>query len=131
MLPEALSNGLCSLKPDEDRLCLVCDMSINDDGTVTRARFDAAVMRSQARLTYQQVWDWIVSGRGEIRPGATAVSASLRDLYGLYKALRKARSRRGAIISSYSVWRKKACAKRFHPGALITATSSRTSCRIS
>jgi ribonuclease R len=97
MLPEALSNGLCSLKPDEDRLCLICDMSIADDGTVTRARFDAAVMRSQARLTYQQVWDWIVSGRGEIRPGATAVSDSLRDLYGLYKALRKARSRRGAI----------------------------------
>ena len=97
MLPEALSNGLCSLKPDEDRLCLVCDMSINEAGAVTRARFDAAVMRSQARLTYDQVWDWIVSGQAEIRPGAAAVSASLRDLYGLYKALRRARTRRGAI----------------------------------
>jgi ribonuclease R len=97
MLPEALSNGLCSLKPDEDRLCLVCDMSIDDSGKVTRSRFDAAVMRSQARLTYQQVWDWIVSGDKEIRPGAAAVSASLKDLYGLYKALRRARTRRGAI----------------------------------
>jgi len=97
MLPEALSNGLCSLKPDEDRLCMVCDMSIGPDGKVTRSRFDTAVMRSQARLTYQQVWDWLVSGRDEIRPGAAAVSASLKDLYGLFKALRKARSLRGAI----------------------------------
>jgi ribonuclease R len=97
MLPEALSNGLCSLKPEEDRLSLVCDMSINESGKVTRARFDAAVIRSHARLTYQQVWDWIVSGEREIRPGAAGVSASLKDLYGLYKALRKARTRRGAI----------------------------------
>jgi ribonuclease R len=97
MLPEALSNGLCSLKPDVDRLCLVCDMSINDSGVVTRARFDAAVMKSQARLTYQQVWDWLVSGKELIRPAATEVSTSLKDLYGLYKALRRARTRRGAI----------------------------------
>ena len=55
MLPEALSNGLCSLKPDVDRLCLVCDMSIDNSGNVTRSRFEAAVMRSQARLTYEQV----------------------------------------------------------------------------
>ena len=97
MLPEALSNGLCSLKPDEDRLCLVADMSINDKGVVTRTRFDAAVMRSQARLTYQEVWDWIVSGKEQIRPDTKDVSASLHVLYGLYRALRKARSRRGAI----------------------------------
>jgi ribonuclease R len=97
MLPEALSNGLCSLRPEEDRLCLVCDMSINEAGKVTRSRFDAAVMRSQARLTYDQVWEWIVSGKREIRPGAAAVSDSLRDLYGLYKALRRARTQRGAI----------------------------------
>ena len=97
MLPEALSNGLCSLNPDVDRLCVVCDMSIDNRGVVTRSRFDTAVMRSQARLTYNQVWDFLVSGRKEIRPGMTEVSASLRDLYGLYKALRKARTRRGAI----------------------------------
>ena len=97
MLPEALSNGLCSLKPDVDRLCMVCDMSINDSGQVVRSRFDTAVMRSQARLTYEQVWEWLVSGKPEIRPGAKEVSASLKDLYGLYKGLRKARTKRGAI----------------------------------
>jgi ribonuclease R len=97
MLPEALSNGLCSLKPDEDRLSLICDMSINDKGQVTRSRSDSAVMRSHARLTYNEVWEWIVSGKPEIRPGAKAVSASLKDLYGLYRALRKARTQRGAI----------------------------------
>jgi ribonuclease R len=97
MLPEALSNGLCSLKPDEDRLCLVCDMSINQSGKVVRARFDSAVMRSQARLTYEEVWEWIVSGSPEIRPGAAEISSSLKDLYGLYKALRRARTQRGAI----------------------------------
>ena len=97
MLPEELSNGLCSLKPDVDRLCVICDLSISDSGVVTRSRFDTAVMRSHARLTYQEVWDWLVSGKPEIRPGATAVSASLKDLYGLYKALRRARTRRGAI----------------------------------
>jgi len=97
MLPEALSNGLCSLKPDEDRLCLVCDMSVSDEGQVTRSRFDAAVMRSQARLTYDEVWNWIVGGSPVIRPGARDVSASLKELYGVYRALRKARSKRGAI----------------------------------
>lgn len=97
MLPEALSNGLCSLNPDVDRLCLVCDMSINAEGKVTRSRFDAAVMRSQARLTYNETWQWLVSGEKDIRAGKPQVSASLRDLYSLYKALRKARTRRGAI----------------------------------
>lgn len=103
MLPEALSNGLCSLNPDVERLCLVCDMSINDKGQVTRSRFDAAVMRSQARLTYHEVWDWLVHGhqdtRGQQKIGEnrSEVSRSLKDLHGLYKALRRARTRRGAI----------------------------------
>jgi ribonuclease R len=97
MLPETLSNGLCSLKPDVDRLCLVCDMSINDSGEVMRSRFDAAVMRSHARLTYDEVWQWLLSGQAQIRPGKKEISQSLKDLYGLYKALRKARTKRGAI----------------------------------
>jgi ribonuclease R len=54
-------------------------------------------MKSQARLTYNEVWNWLVSGTPEIRPGKKEISASIRDLYGLYKALRKARTRRGAI----------------------------------
>jgi len=97
MLPEALSNGLCSLNPEVNRLVLVCDMSINEKGTVTRSRFDSAVIRSQARLTYQQVWDWLISGRQDIRPGKPEISASLKDLYSLYQVLRRARTRRGAI----------------------------------
>ena len=103
MLPETLSNGLCSLKPDVDRLCLVCDMSISGKGKVTRSRFDAAVMRSQARLTYQQVWDWLVQGDKDVHvhkatgEAAPDVSQSLRDLHSLYQALRRARGRRGAI----------------------------------
>ncbi len=97
MLPEALSNGLCSLNPEVDRLCLVCDMSINEKGQVTRSRFDSAVIRSQARLTYQQVWDWLISGKQDIRSGTPEVSSSLKDLYSLYQALRRARTRRGAI----------------------------------
>jgi len=103
MLPEALSNGLCSLNPDVERLCLVCDMSINDKGHVTRSRFDATVMRSHARLTYREVWEWLVHGRQdirgqqEIRENMSEVSRSLKDLHGLYQALRRARTRRGAI----------------------------------
>ena len=97
MLPEALSNGLCSLNPQVERLCLVCDMSINEQGKVTRSRFESAVISSQARLTYQQVWDWLISGKQDIRPGMPEVSASLKDLYSLYQALRRARTRRGAI----------------------------------
>jgi ribonuclease R len=54
-------------------------------------------MRSQERLTYNEVWQWLVSGKAEIREGKPQVAASLRDLYSLYKALRKARTRRGAI----------------------------------
>jgi len=97
MLPEALSNGLCSLNPEVNRLCLVCDMSINEKGQVTRSRFDSAVISSQARLTYQQVWDWLISGKQDIRPGKPDISTSLKDLYSLYQVLRRARTRRGAI----------------------------------
>ena len=97
MLPEALSNGLCSLKPAEDRLCLVCDMSVDEHGQVTRSRFVSAVMHSHARLTYDQVWKYLQGGDlpfEEPRPG---VPESLDDLYSLYKTLRKARQKRGAI----------------------------------
>ncbi len=59
MLPEALSNELCSLKSDVDRLCMVCDMSITASGDITAYRFYPAVMHSRARLTYTQVWDWL------------------------------------------------------------------------
>ena len=59
MLPEELSNELCSLKPAVDRLCMVCDMTISADGDIESYHFYPAVMHSRARLTYKQVWDWL------------------------------------------------------------------------
>jgi ribonuclease R len=97
MLPEALSNGLCSLKPDEDRLCLVCDMSVDDQGMVTRSRFLAGAMRSHARLTYQQVWEYLDQGKRAHGMKSDAVRRNLDELYDVYKVLRKARLKRGAI----------------------------------
>ncbi|OYW14626.1 MAG: ribonuclease R [Hydrogenophilales bacterium 12-64-6] len=59
MLPEALSNGLCSLNPEVDRLSMVCDMRITTAGSIKEYRFYPAVIYSHARLTYNQVWDWL------------------------------------------------------------------------
>ena len=97
MLPEALSNGLCSLKPGVDRLCLACDMSINQGGRVTRARFVSAVMHSQARLTYRQVWKYFQSGKLRHRSDSARLRDNLDDLRALYSVLKLARLKRGAI----------------------------------
>jgi ribonuclease R len=95
MLPEVLSNELCSLKPDVDRLCMVCDMHVDATGNVTRSRFHDGVMRSVARLTYSQVADFLAQqSRADI---PQAVQSSLSQLHALYKALAAARQRRGAI----------------------------------
>jgi len=97
MLPEALSNGLCSLKPAVDRLCLACEITVSDNGTVQRSRFVAAVMKSSARLTYQQVADYFESGKLKHHDDLADVKTSLDDLYSLYQALSAARLKRGAI----------------------------------
>ena len=97
MLPEALSNGLCSLKPAVDRLCLACEMTVAENGTVQRSRFVAAVMNSSARLTYQQVADYYDSGVLKHHEDQPEVKSNLDDLHTLYKALLKARLKRGAI----------------------------------
>ena len=97
MLPEALSNGLCSLKPAVDRLCLACEMTVAENGTVQRSRFVAAVMNSSARLTYQQVADYYESGTLKHHDDLADVKASLDDLHALYQALYAARLKRGAI----------------------------------
>ncbi len=88
MLPEKLSNGLCSLNPNVDRLAMVCDMAIAADGKVTRYEFYAAVFRSQARLTYTGVWEMLSKGKA---------NANLQALHECYKALAQERARRGAI----------------------------------
>jgi ribonuclease R len=95
MLPEVLSNGLCSLNPKVDRLCMVCEMRVNGDGKVTRAEFYEGVMRSKARLTYSQVNEFLESKSKNSVP--TILHPAMRELHALYKALVEARSRRGAI----------------------------------
>jgi len=97
MLPEKLSNGLCSLNPDVDRLAMVCDMDINTRGRIKDFSFYPAVFRSKARLTYTQVWDWL---SGKVQPEEklhVSLQPHLQDLYALFKVLLRARHRRGAI----------------------------------
>jgi ribonuclease R len=95
MLPEALSNGLCSLNPKVDRLCLVCDMHVAPSGRVERSKFYDAVMRSSARLTYTQAWELLSEPLHT--PADRALADVLRPLHEVYEALARARRRRGAI----------------------------------
>ncbi len=95
MLPEVLSNGLCSLNPKVDRLCMVCDMRIDKDGKVSKSTFVEAVMNSSARLTYSQVGDFLSGKANDEVP--KKIHAVLRNLHDLYNAFAKARQRRGAI----------------------------------
>jgi ribonuclease R len=97
MLPEVLSNGLCSLNPDVDRLCMGCEMLFNKDGRMIRSRFLNGLMRSHARLTYDEAAAIMVDGDVETRQHRAAVAPHLDELYRLYKALRKGRTKRGAI----------------------------------
>ena len=97
MLPERLSNGICSLNPDVERLAMVCDVEIGSTGKIGKYRFYPAVFRSHARLTYNQVWSWL---SGEVKPGEAvhqALQPQLENLYKLYQVLHKARGKRGAI----------------------------------
>ena len=91
MLPESLSNGICSLNPDVDRLCMVCDMVFTYAGNLKSYRFYPAVMRSHARLTYTQVWDWIENGSDNL------LKPHIDTLYKLYQILLKKRRQRGAM----------------------------------
>jgi len=95
MLPEVLSNGLCSLNPKVDRLCIVCDIRISKEGKVTRAEFLEAVMRSSARLTYSQVDDFLTGNSTGSVP--KPLHAVVKELHALYTIFAKARQRRGAI----------------------------------
>ena len=88
MLPEKLSNGLCSLNPNVERLAMVCEMAITPQGEVARYEFYAGVIRSKARLTYTEVWNRLSSGKAP---------ENLATLYELFHALFAERSRRGAI----------------------------------
>ncbi len=97
MLPEKLSNGICSLKPEVDRLCLACELRIDANGETTRSRFFAGVMRSHARLTYNQVWQAIGQRRADALERCAPVLPHLENLFALYRVLVKRRGERGAL----------------------------------
>lgn len=84
MLPEKISNGLCSLNPDVDRLAMVCDAQIDANGDVTKYRFYPAVFRSRARLTYNQVWSWLSGEAQPLTPAHLAIQPQLHTLYVRY-----------------------------------------------
>ena len=97
MLPEVLSNGLCSLNPKVDRLCMVCEMDISARGEIARYKFYPAVMHSRARLTYTLVAEMLGNPEGEAARAMHDLLPHLKDLHELYQGLVKARSQRGAI----------------------------------
>jgi ribonuclease R len=100
MLPEQLSNGLCSLKPAVDRLCMVCDMQINAKGIMTGYEFYEGVMHSHARLTYTEVGRLLQEKEDPdslIRGSYAALVPHIDELHNLYHALRSQRLIRGAI----------------------------------
>jgi len=97
MLPEVLSNGLCSINPRVDRLCMACELYVSLDGKVTRSRFFEAVMRSHARFTYDEVAAMIVDSDPRLCEQHGDLLGHLHELYGLFQALFQARQARGAI----------------------------------
>jgi ribonuclease R len=97
MLPEELSNGLCSLNPKVDRLCMVCDMHVSNSGDIGKFRFYPSVMYSNARLTYTQVAEMLAQPDGELAQANAVILPHLQHLHELFQKLLKAREKRGAI----------------------------------
>ncbi len=97
MLPEALSNGLCSLNPDVERLCMICDMQIDAAGIVQKYQFYPSVMRSKARMTYTKVADMLENPQGETAREYAHIMPHVQNLYALFKLMLNQREKRGAI----------------------------------
>ena len=97
MLPEELSNELCSLKPNVNRMTMVCEMTISAAGKTTDFKFYEAAIRSHARLTYNQVFAMVDSGDAELRAKYHALVPHLEELFKLFHILHKERDKRGAI----------------------------------
>jgi ribonuclease R len=97
MLPEALSNGLCSLNPEVDRLCMACELNIKPSGRLADYRFFQAVMCSHARLTYNKVAAILQQGDEALRQEYATLVPHLEHLYELFKVLHTEREKRGAI----------------------------------
>ena len=97
MLPEKLSNGLCSLNPEVERLTLACDMVVDTDGQVQAFQFYPALIRSHARLTYTEVAAILANTRGPEAQRRADLVPHLLHLHEVYRALLKQRARRGAV----------------------------------
>ncbi|MBU3739876.1 MAG: VacB/RNase II family 3'-5' exoribonuclease, partial [Rhodoferax sp.] len=97
MLPEKLSNGLCSLNPGVERLCMVCDMVISAEGSILAFQFFPAVMLSHARFTYEEVSAILANSRGPEAQKHSDRVDDLLHLHGVFEALVRARTRRGAL----------------------------------
>ncbi len=97
MLPETLSNGLCSLNPDVDRLAMACEMKLDRTGKILTSRFHEIVMRSSARLTYNQVRSIVELDDAKLNERFSHVRKDLDHLFQVYRLLAKRRERRGAI----------------------------------
>jgi len=96
MLPEVLSNGLCSLNPLVDRLCMAVEIILDASGSIKSYQFHQAVMCSQARLTYEQVWE-MLNGDSTLQQQYHALFPHIQNLYELYQRLHESREQRGAI----------------------------------
>lgn len=97
MLPEALSNGLCSLNPNVERLCMICDMQVDGAGVVKQYKFYPSVMRSKARMTYNQVYEILQNPEGELAQEYAWLMPHLQHLYSVFQLLQTQREKRGAI----------------------------------
>ncbi len=97
MLPEVLSNGLCSLNPDVDRLCMVCEMQLDKKGKVTSSKFYEGVMRSQCRFTYTKVAEMLENENSPLRTEYKDFLLPVLEMHRLFKVLLKRRKQRGAI----------------------------------
>lgn len=97
MLPEVLSNGLCSLNPEVDRLCMVCDMQLDKKGKVESYNFFEGVMRSHCRFTYTKVAEIIENESSELRTEYKNFVPQLLEMHTLFNVLLKRRKKRGAI----------------------------------
>ncbi len=97
MLPESLSNGLCSLNPQVDRLCMVCEMQFDSSGRVVRSRFHRAVMHSAARMIYEEVAQALAGELDSLPAQYTTYLPQLQELHNLYQVLLRSRGDRGAI----------------------------------
>ncbi len=97
MLPEELSNGLCSLNPDVERLCMVCDMQLDSAGVVKSYKFYPSVMRSKARMTYTKVAEMLQNPQGETAREYAHIMPHVQHLYALFQLMLVQRQKRGAI----------------------------------